>query len=236
MRPTLNKLPITCLPWNNIVNATVQPAVDLVRSGGRFARASGVVLLLLAPVGAWAQYMYVCNVQGHTYSGQELPDECRTAETRVLNRDGSLHERIPAPLSAAEKQMRDNDARSQARLDEAKRTQVRQDRALLETYASIDSIEQARQRALASSQSVIDRTSARIDQLQKEQRHLTDESQFYTHRDMPVKLKDALAANQVLLAQQEKSRSDALTELTRINERYDTEMRRFKELRSGTSH
>jgi hypothetical protein len=195
---------------------------------------SGVMLLLglLLAGSASAQFMYVCTVQGHTFTAQEPPEECRSAEIRVLNADGSIHHRIPAPLSLSQKQAQENAAREQAQLEEARRAQARQDRALMETYSSPKEIEEARQRALNNAQLLADRAKARLTQLQKDRHHLDDEAEFYAHRELPAKLKDALAANLMLQEQQEKSRNDALAQIARINQRYDAERNRLTELES----
>ena len=51
--------------------------------------------------------LYVCtDARGRTHSGDRPPAECVNREIRVLNRDGSLREVIPAPLTAEQRAAR----------------------------------------------------------------------------------------------------------------------------------
>ena len=47
---------------------------------------------------------------------------------------------------------------------------------------------------------------------------------------MPAPLKDRFEANKVLVQQQEKTRADALNEMTQINLRFDADVKRYQEL------
>jgi hypothetical protein len=186
---------------------------------------------LLHSQGALAQsYLYVCTVGNHTITGQLPPQECKNSEIRELNPDGTLHKIMPAPRSA--EQIRRDQAAEEARLrkEEDERAEARKDRALIETYSNLDEIEAARRRDLAGRQMLIDRAETRIAQYKKERKRLDDEAEFYVNREMPRKLKESFATNQALTEQQEKTRTDSLIEMRRINERYDADRKRFEEI------
>jgi hypothetical protein len=179
--------------------------------------------------GAWAE-SYVCKVGDHTYTGQIPPPECRNVDVRVLNADGSLNHVISAPLTPEQRRKLEEEQRQQALQEDLARKQRSEDRALLETYSSVDEIEAARQRDLAGRKLLIDRADARIQQYQRERKRLDDEAEFYVNHEMPRKLKEAYATNQTLTEQQQKTRADSLAEMVRINERYDAKRKRFEEL------
>jgi len=179
---------------------------------------------------ASAQYLYMCNSKGHVYTGGLPPPECRDQDLRELNPDGTLHKLIPAPLTAEQRKARDAAERERIRQEENERAQAHLDRSLLETYGSVSEIEAARARAIAARQVLVDRADQRIAQYGKERKRLDDEAEFYQKREMPAKLKDAYAANKALTEQQEKTKADVLVEIRNLNQRYDAQAKRYKEL------
>jgi hypothetical protein len=175
--------------------------------------------------------MYVCtNKAGRTVSGDLPPPDCKDRDIRVLNPDGSLQRVIPAPLTAQQRRERDAAEEARLRQEELDRAQSRRDRALMETYGSVEEIEFARKRSLAGRQMLVDRANERIAQYKKEKKRLDDEAEFYAKREMPAKLKEEFAANKTLTEQQEKTRADAQVEMKHINERFDADRRRYEEI------
>ena len=185
--------------------------------------------LLLAPP-ALAGYLYVCQYKGHTITGGLPPPECKDQDVRELNPDGTLHRLIPAPLTREQRRKRDQEEQERLLQEESERAQARRDRALLETYGSVSEIEAARQRTIAARQTLVDRAQQRIEQYARERKKLDDEAEFYAKRDMPAKLKDAFAANAALAAQQERTKADVLQEMRGLNQRYDADIKRYREL------
>ncbi len=202
----------------------------MVRLAGWYLPAIAVLTSLLLPQEASAQFLYVCTVNGRTVTGQLPPQECRNSDVRELNPDGTLHRLIPAPLTPEQRRRRQEEEDARLRQEEAERAQSRKDRSLMETYSSVDEIEAARRRSLAGRQMLIDRADSRIAQYAKERKRLDDEAEFYANREMPTRLKESYASNKTLTEQQEKTRADAMTEMRRINERFDADRKRFEEL------
>ncbi|HWY73056.1 MAG TPA: hypothetical protein VNW98_05400, partial [Burkholderiaceae bacterium] len=108
--------------------------------------------------------------------------------------------------------------------------QMRRDRALLETYASEEEIEASRDRTLASRQMLIERANQQLKEFKMDRKRLGDEAEFYAKRQLPEKLQRALDDNAGLQAQQLHAIDDIRADMQRINERYDAELRRFREL------
>jgi len=193
----------------------------------------GIVLAAAAvsalPVAARAQ-LYVCTTNGRTLTGDLPPPECGNVEIRELNRDGSVKRVIEPPLTPEQKKARELESKQRRERETQAQEQLRRDRALLETYASEDEIETSRDRTLAQRQALIDRANQQLKEFKMDRKRLDDESEFYAKRQLPDKLKRALADNATLQQQQLHAIEDIRADMERINERYDAELRRFREL------
>jgi hypothetical protein len=186
--------------------------------------------LAAAPAACWSQ-LYVCTTAGgRTLTGDMPPPECQNVQVRELNRDGSVKRIIEPPLTPEQKRRRELEERQRHEREMQAQEQLRKDRALLETYATEEEIESSRDRTLASRQTLIDRANEQLKQFKVDHKHLEDESEFYVKRQMPDKLKRALDANAELQTQQLRAIADIRADMRRINERYDAELQRFREL------
>ena len=186
--------------------------------------------LTLLPIGAWAQ-LYVCTTPGgRTLTGDMPPADCSNVSIRELNRDGSVRRVIEPPLTPDQRKKREQEDKKRHALEMAAQDQLRKDRALLETYASEDEIESSRDRTLASRQALIDRANQQLREFKMDRKRLDDEMEFYAKRQAPDKLKRALDDNTALQAQQLKAIDDIRADMQRINERYDGDLQRFREL------
>jgi hypothetical protein len=196
-------------------------------------RRFGIVLAAAAlsalPVGALAQ-LFVCTTNGRTLTGDLPPPECGNVEIRELNHDGSVKRVIEPPLTPEQKRARELEAKQRRERETQAQEQLRRDRALLETYASEDEIETSRDRTLAQRQALIDRANQQLKEFKMDRKRLDDESEFYAKRQLPEKLKRALDDNAALQQQQLHAIDDIRADMERINERYDAELRRFREL------
>lgn len=193
--------------------------------------AGACLLLLAANEGARAQQlMYTCRYKEHTYTGSLPPPECKDQDLRELNPDGTLHRLIPAPLTPEQRRARDAAEKQRLLLEEQENAQRHQDRSLLETYGSVSEIEAARDRAVAARQVLVKRADERIAQYARERKKLDDEAEFYVKREKPAKLRDAYAANKALTEQQEKTKADVLAEIANLQARYETQIKRYREL------
>lgn len=193
----------------------------------------GAAALALACGGAGAQ-LYVCTTaSGRTITADRPPPECADRPIRELRSDGSVERVIEPPLTPEQRAQREAERKRQIEEAERQRAQMRRDLSLLETYANEAEIEAARNRALADRQVLIERAIKRMEEIKRERKRLDDEAEFYVKREMPEKLKRALAANGEMMRAQEKIIADAKADMARVNERYDAEIRRFRELVSA---
>ena len=189
-----------------------------------------LAVLAMLPLGAGAQ-LFVCKTPGgRTLTGGEPPAECLDSVIRELNSDGSIKRVIEPRLTPEQKKERELEKQRKHEREVLAQAQLRKDRALLETYASEDEIEASRDRTLASRQALIDRANQQLKEIKMDHKRLGDEAEFYAKRKLPDKLKHALDDNATLQEQQLRAIDDIRADMQRINERYDTELGRFRQL------
>ncbi|HUL64537.1 MAG TPA: hypothetical protein VLW55_07955 [Burkholderiaceae bacterium] len=197
------------------------------------AHALVALLAVIGASGARAQ-LFVCTTSaGKTITADRPPLECADRPVRELRSDGSVRRTIEPPLTAEQRAERDAEAKRQIEEAERRRGQMRRDLSLLETYGSESEIEATRNRALGDRQVLIERAVKRMDELKRERKKLDDETEFYEKHDLPEKLKRALAANNEMVSSQQKAIAETKADMARVNERYDAESRRFRELVSS---
>jgi hypothetical protein len=196
------------------------------------AKLTAMLLLAVAATSGAQQTgsIYSCTANGKTYSGDRPPAECANSDIRELNRDGSVRRVIPRPLTVEEQRARALEAKKRLEDEEKLAAQRRVDRSLLEAYANEQEIEAARAKALDSSNAVIARATQRIEGLKVEKKRLDDESEFYRKRELPENIKRGYILNTQSVGAEEKVIAEARAEMQRINERFDAEKRRFREL------
>jgi uncharacterized protein with gpF-like domain len=164
------------------------------------ARCILIVTLAALPIGARCQ-LYVCETpDGHKLSGSAPPPECRNLPIRVLNPDGSLKGTIEPPLTSEQKKTKEQEEKKRDECTRQNQERAREDRKLLETYASENDIEAARNFALGAQQRNIDRAKQRLKENTADQE------------------------------QQQRAVDNLRSEMQRTNERFDAELQRYREL------
>jgi hypothetical protein len=119
--------------------------------------------------------IYSCvDANGRRLSLDRPIPECLSQEQNVLGKDGTGARRCRrcSPRAAGPK---DAERAAQARAQAARMEQVRNDRLLLSRYPTLAAHDQARQRALESTQKAIDTIQVRIAQLETERVVLANE-------------------------------------------------------------
>jgi hypothetical protein len=185
-------------------------------------------LIIVSPV--HAQSIFTCTVAGKTFSGDRVPPECASADVRELNRDGSLKRVIARPLTLEEQRTRALEAKKRLEEEERQLAQRRRDKSLLEAYADEQEIEAARTKSLESGKQTIARAMQRLAGLNGERKKLDDESEFYRKTSLPDQIKRSYVSNTEQISAEEKVINEAQAEIQRINDRFDAEKKRFREL------
>lgn len=185
-------------------------------------------LALTAPAAA---QLYVCTTaQGKTVSADRPPNECAGRPIRELRADGSTRRVIEPPLTEEQKAQREAERERRAEQALQAREQLRKDRALLEAYSSEAEIEDARDRQLAQRNQTIKVAEKRLQEHFAVRKKLDDEKEFYLSKEMPNKLKKAFEASNAIIRAEEKIIASLKADIGRINERFDEDRRRYKEI------
>ena len=175
--------------------------------------------------------LFVCiDAAGKRISSDRPPPECAAREIRELNPDGSVKRIIPPPPTAEQRAARA--AEEQRKKEEAERVaeQRRGDRALLETYSSVEQIERARDRALAGRRLEIERAQQHRTDLTEQRKKLDKEAEFYAKRELPDKLKRAYAELEGKQQTEDRIIADAQADMRRVDETYSAVAKRYREL------
>jgi hypothetical protein len=196
----------------------------------REGRALCMLATLLLATSAEAQ-LYVCtDAKGRTFTGDRPPAECGDRQVRELRSDGSVRRVIEPPLTSEQKAARAAEEKRQKEEAERQRETMRRDLALLDAYANEQEIEETRNRALASRMAMVERAKKRIDDHKVERKKIDQEAEFYAKRELPEKLKRSYQLNESLVRSEERIANDAKADMDRVNERFDNDLKRFREL------
>jgi len=193
-------------------------------------------LLLLAACAAsgvsFAQSrIYTCkDASGKTITSDRPMPECQGREGRVLSGQGTTIKRIDAPLTPEQLAAREQEEQKKAQEDERRREQVRRDKALLNTYASVDDIESKRQRALSQVEREARESERRISLLERQAGENRAEADFYRKKAMPGDLKRRLDENEAALKAEKNLFAAKKDEVAQVNLKFDEDKRRYIEL------
>jgi hypothetical protein len=190
------------------------------------------------PVSAQA----VAPVQGGVYTcvdakGRKLTSdrpivECIDREQKILNPSGTVRSKVGPSLTA--KELADIDAKDKREAEERNRTaeEKRRDRALLTRYPSKAVHDQERADALAQINVVIKAATNRLEELGKQRRSIDEEMEFYKKdpTKAPAYVRRQFEENTQSQAVQRRFIGEQEAEVKRVNERFDDELGRLKQL------
>lgn len=189
-----------------------------------------LALCASAASNASAQSIYTCRDHaGRTITSDRPITEC-AGVMRELGPTGILRREIAPPLSADQQHQKDLDDKNKRIADEAVREKRRRDAALLTAYQNEDQIEFARRRAVADADDSIKSSRTRLDELTKDKKALAVESDAYRNKPMPPLFRRKLDDNQALIDDEEATIKMRQFDVERINQRYDDELKRYREL------
>lgn len=196
-------------------------------------------ILLLASLGAttWAQTappeIYSCvDAKGRRLTSDRPIAECIDREQKLLNPSGTVKGKVGPSLTAQERS--DIEVKEKAALEEQARLaeEKRRDRALLVRYPSKTVHDQERTLAIEQISVVKQAALNRVKELEAQRRAVMDEMEFYKKdpkrappsvRRQVDEVKDSLSVQARFIADQD-------TEIKRVNNRFDEEAVRLKQL------
>lgn len=178
--------------------------------------------------------IYTCiDDKGRRLTADRPIAECTAKEQRVLNKDGSLKTIHPPTLTADERAEKEAQERKLATARAAQADAVRRDRNLKARFPNEDAHNRAREAALDSVRLAMRASESRLKDLAAERKPLLNEAEFYVGRQMPLKLRSALDANDAAADAQRAAMTNQEAELARITRLYDLELDRLRRLWGG---
>jgi hypothetical protein len=150
--------------------------------GGCFVVFAGLLFCLcflfpFSPAFAVANEIICCNdASGHYTCGDIMPPRCNGRLLKVYNQQGFLIRTI-APRMSEEERKRLEEKVAQEQEERIRiRDQARKDRALLQTYDSVEALERMRERSEADVRIAIQNVQSLIDAAKKRKRALEEEA------------------------------------------------------------
>ena len=175
--------------------------------------------------------IYTCRDRnGHTITSDRPIPECADRSMRELGPSGIVKREIAAPLTPGQLRQKEIDDRNKRLADDAAREKKRRDSALLAAYSNEAQIESARGRALADAQDSIKTSHSHLADLIQDKKALAQEAEFYKTTRMPLLVKRRFDDNEAAISDEEATIKLRQADVERINQRYDEEVKRFREL------
>lgn len=186
-------------------------------------------LALIAPAQA-KTYKWVDD-QGVTHYGETVPPEYAGKDRSELNPSGRVVNTRDILTPEEREAKRQAELRKRQEVA-ATKEQQRKDKALMNTYSSVEEIELARSRNLQQVEARLSSLKAQIRMAQESHAGLQVEEERYraAGKPVPVSLHEDLGNSQVRLTRLQEEYRKSEAEKTQVNERFDAEIRRYREL------
>lgn len=192
-------------------------------------------MIALALLGdqAYAQGIYTCvDARGRTITADRPIMECLDRTQRELSRTGLIKRHIGPTLTANEQVLENekNKLLAEQRAKEAE--EKRRDRALLQRYPTREAHDLERAAAIVQVDEVIKAARKRMRELLDQSTAIASEFEFYVKDPsrVPTVLKLRRQDNESSLLMQQKFMADQELEKKRINQRFDDELGKLRQL------
>jgi hypothetical protein len=190
---------------------------------------AALILSAFADVASAQGSIFTCRDRsGHTLTSDRPIADCAST-MRELGPSGIVKREIAPPLTPEQQKQKDEADRAKRLAEETLREQHRRDLALLTAYQSEDQIEAARKRALSDPETSIKTSQARLTDLGEEKLALAKEVEGYKGK-VPPTVQRRVDDNQALIDDENASIKSRNVDIVRINQRYDDDRKRFREL------
>jgi hypothetical protein len=174
---------------------------------------------------------------GHAFYGDDTArNQCKDSPIQKLNPDASKKDLIPAPLTPEQRNAKEKRDRRVAECNGRNKNQKQKDDALLDRYPSEDDLQDARYNALGQQLRRVDEANDRMKAILATGKELNEQSKFFAlPHGMPANLRADREASYLLEKTQIHVIEDAAHEVRRINDRFDADLKRYRELVNGTA-
>jgi hypothetical protein len=177
--------------------------------------------------------VYTCvDAKGRKLTSDRPIPECTDREQKVLNPSGTVKARVGPTLTAQERAAQEQKEKREAEEKNRTAEEKRRDRALLIRYPNRAIHDQERNEALAQIEAVIKAAATRLDELMSQRKVLDDEMEFYKKdpTKAPAYLRRQVEENAQSQAVQKRFISEQQSEVRRVNQRFDDELARLRQL------
>jgi hypothetical protein len=182
---------------------------------------------------AEAQRIYTCvDGKGRKITADRPIAECMDRTQQELNRSGTVKREVGPSLTAQERAAQEEKEKAAAEARAREAEDKRRDRALLLRYPSRAVHDQERVIALAQVDEVIKASNKRTAELAEQRKAIQAEFEFYAKDPgkAPPGLKRKVEENEASSAVQRKFVQDQEQEKKRVNQRFDEELAKLKQL------
>lgn len=202
----------------------------------RAALLLGLGLALSCAAAAQTKLFRWVDDQGVVHYSDRLPAEATGKASAQMNRQGTVVKRHPAALTPEQLAVREAEQQKLLEEGKRKREEARKNEALLKTYASVDDIDGARERALANNREAVQSAQHNLTQAETRRDELTQQAAKYEKagKPVPAKLQREIKANEAELQSHRNLFEAKQRDVNIIMERYDADKRRYIQLTSDS--
>lgn len=198
-----------------------------------FLALGGVCTTALAQTPPVTGGVYSCvDAKGRRLTADRPIPECLDREQKILNPSGTVKAKVGPSLTAQERA--ELEQKEKREIEERARTadEKRRDRALLTRYPSKAVHDQERQQAISQIGVVVQAAKHRLDELAKQRIAIDEEMEFYKKdtAKAPAYVRRQIEENTQSQAVQRRFIGEQEAEAKRVNERFDDELVRLRQL------
>ncbi len=189
--------------------------------------------MTLLPCAALAQGIYTCtDAKGRKITSDRPIAECTDRTQNEIMPSGTVRRVIGPTLTAQERVAQEDKEKAAAEARVAAGEGKRRDRALLLRYPNLQAHDRERGLALAQVDEVIKASVKRTQELAEQRNAINAEMEFYKKDPgkAPPPLKRRLEENESSVAVQKRFVADQEMEKKRVNQRFDEELVKLKQL------
>ena len=215
------------------MNATASTEEETTLRPSSLLTPALAALVFLLGGAAAAQDIYSCvDAKGRTLTADRPIAECTDRTQRALSPSGMVKHQVGPSLTAHEQAAQDEKDRRAAGLRAREAEERRRDKALLLRYPTPAVHDRERAAALLQIDEVIKASNKRRGELADQRKSLGGELEFYVKDPSraPASLKRRLEENEDSVAVQQKFIAEQEREKKRVNQRFDEELAKLKQL------
>ncbi len=170
-----------------------------------------------------------CDVEGKRICGDPPPAACNN-RAKIIYLKGGTSKTVEAPLTAEQRAAREAEAVRKKEEERKAAERARKDRALLDSFTSVEELDAARDRAITDIEKNAAQAKHRLEAALAKQKKLDDEKEFYLKKPMPAQLKKQIEENEREIVSQRQLLEQMERDIAAVRERFAVARERFLQL------